>query len=312
MFVGHTRMPLVEFALGQASTRQFVMPGPARLNRCAWEGRCEQQARDQPKRFPGRHGCRCTGTQIRGASGGTDRHGRALRRLGRPDAREMDLGQGRTWLARHQLPGWLRVQRVRQERHRLARGAAGGVRQVGRRRARLRTPWLSERPAPRQVHVRQAAHPLPDETRRRAGCRPVGAHQLGPGAGRNRRPLHRYLQRTRRRVDHHGARYADGHEAGFADGPGTLCDHHGQPVAGSLCRCRRPAHRGLSHRRGPAAGRHRRVDFQVESLLRVVCQSGRHTHPGRTLFLGSTLQRHGSGRDIARVHADPRCTPASG
>lgn len=27
MFVGHTRMPLVEFALGQASTRQFVMPG---------------------------------------------------------------------------------------------------------------------------------------------------------------------------------------------------------------------------------------------------------------------------------------------
>jgi 2-hydroxychromene-2-carboxylate isomerase len=27
MFVGHTRMPLVEFALGQASTRRFVMPG---------------------------------------------------------------------------------------------------------------------------------------------------------------------------------------------------------------------------------------------------------------------------------------------
>jgi len=27
MFVGHTRMPLVEFALAQASTRQFVMPG---------------------------------------------------------------------------------------------------------------------------------------------------------------------------------------------------------------------------------------------------------------------------------------------
>jgi len=27
MFVGHMRMPLVEFALGQASTRRFVMPG---------------------------------------------------------------------------------------------------------------------------------------------------------------------------------------------------------------------------------------------------------------------------------------------
>ncbi len=27
MFFGHMRMPLVEFALGQASTRQFVMPG---------------------------------------------------------------------------------------------------------------------------------------------------------------------------------------------------------------------------------------------------------------------------------------------
>ena len=74
-------------------------------------------------------------------------------------------------------------------------------------------PRVPERPQAREVHVRQAAPALPDEARRRARRRQVGAHQLGPGDGGDCRQVHRLHGGVRPFIDYPGRRHAGGHEA---------------------------------------------------------------------------------------------------
>ena len=102
----------------------------------------------------------------------------------------------------------LLLERLRQGRHRLARGAGCRLSPDEPRRARLQSPWLPERRLLQPPDVRPVAADRTAEAGGRAWRRQVEADQLGPGADRDSRQVHRCHDRRewRSRIDLLGSR----------------------------------------------------------------------------------------------------------
>ena len=103
----------------------------------------------------------------------------ALRRVGRRDAPQVDLGPGGP---RHATAPTAPATAPSTSTSRTASSGARSSRAstaARRRRARLRSPRLPEGPAPRQVHVRQAADALPHEAGRASAAKASGSGSPG-------------------------------------------------------------------------------------------------------------------------------------
>ena len=125
---------------------------------------------------------------------------RRVRRLARRVPRALGLGQGRAQLALRELlvPGALRLERVREGRPGLARGAGRRLPAGPARRSRLQPARLPEGRLLQRAHVRRGARPLPAQARGPARLGASGS--ASPGTRRSRRSPTRCSRPSTRRA----------------------------------------------------------------------------------------------------------------
>ncbi len=207
--------------------------------------------------------------------------------------RRVDLGRRRPRLAPSgQLHLDLLVRRLREGRHRLARGAERQLSPGVPRHPRLQSAGLYGGLRLQRADVRPHPHPLPDEARGRAGLGTLAAAQLGPGAGGGRRQADRCDHRGRPRLHHVRPghhQHRQRHRFDVGDVPVSArsgCQQH-RLLGG----CRRPAGRsdpelGHLHERGD---RRRLVPLRLH--LHLAGQSELHAPARRPLPLRGALPR---------------------
>ena len=226
---------------------------------------------------------------------------------------QVGLGQSRAQqpLGELLVPGALRLERVRQGRHGLARGAGGRLPADPPRRLRLQPARLPEGRLLQRAHVRPDARQVSAQARRRARLGEVAAHLLGAGARRDRRLDDRHDRQGRHRPGDLGPR--PGHFARHADG--------GAEAACERCSTRRPRHEHRDRRRTPRRGGDLRKD-RLRALGRrllllrpdpVLGLRTRCTPRSRTRTSCSRRATRARSSSASRPTTAPRrCTPTAG
>ena len=169
--------------------RTFLRASAAGLSARGWGWACSGCGRRSPRGGAGQ-----AAAAVRGAA--------RLRRLARRLPRALGLGQGRAQqpLGELLVPGALRVERLREGRDGLARGAGRRLPADATRRARLQPARLPEGRLLQRAHVRRRARQVSAEARRRARLRASGsAISWEQALDRDRRLDDRHDRRGRQR-----------------------------------------------------------------------------------------------------------------